>query len=152
MRKALFWAMMIFLFSSGVVFAKDAISIKAERMEALETKNQVIFTGNVEVKKKDFTLYADKLLVFYQEKNGKREVEKLEAFGRVKIKRGNLIAFAKKATYLKAKEELILEGDPVVWEGDNSVKGARIILYFAEDRYIAESSPEAPAEAIIFAE
>ncbi|OAG27109.1 lipopolysaccharide transport periplasmic protein LptA [Thermodesulfatator autotrophicus] len=143
---------MAFVFWCSLALAKEPISIKADHMEVLEKENKVIFTGHVVAKKKDFTIFADKLVVFYQLINGKREVKKIEATGKVKIKRGELLAHSEKASYFRDKDILILEGSPVIWQGDNTVKGSRITFYLSEERYVAESDPSERAEAILFTE
>ncbi|AEH45266.1 lipopolysaccharide transport periplasmic protein LptA [Thermodesulfatator indicus DSM 15286] len=150
MLKKWFLLLIFILLWGSLALAKEPVSIKADHMEVLEKENKVIFTGHVVAQKKDFTIYADKLVVFYHLVNGKREVKKIEATGKVKIKRGELIASAQKATYFRDKDILVLEGSPEVWQGDNTVRGSRIVIYLSEDRYVAESAPSERAEAILF--
>ncbi|NPA48746.1 MAG: lipopolysaccharide transport periplasmic protein LptA [Thermodesulfobacteria bacterium] len=134
----------------GMALAKTPITIKSDRMEVLQNQKIVVFSGNVVAKKANLTIYADRLLVYYDAKDGKREVKKLVAIGHVKIHKDDWIARAGKAVYFKPQEKIVLEDDPQVWQGDNTVKGARIILYLNEDRYVVESKPNKKAEAVIF--
>ncbi len=132
------------------VQAKTPITIKSDRMEVLQNQKVVVFSGHVVAKKKDLTIYADRLLVYYDQKEGKREVRKLVALGQVKIAKDDWIARAGKAVYFKNLEKIVLEDRPQIWQGDNTVKGARITLYLNEDRYVVESEANEKAEAVIF--
>ncbi len=132
------------------VQAKTPITIKSDRMEVLQNQKVVVFSGHVVAQKKDLTIYADRLLVYYDQKEGKREVRKLVALGQVKITKDDWIARAGKAVYFKNLEKIVLEDRPQIWQGDNTVKGARITLYLNEDRYVVESEANEKAEAVIF--
>ncbi len=150
-RLVLLGALFLLITLEGV-FAKTPITIKSDRMEVLQSQKIVVFSGNVVAKKADLTIYADRLLVYYTTKDGKREVKKLVAIGHVKIHKNDWIARAGKAVYFKIQEKIVLEDHPQVWQGDNTVKGSRITLYLNEDRYVVESEPHQKAEAIIFAD
>ncbi len=145
-----FFPLLLLCFWAQVSFAKTPITIKSDRMEVLQNQKVVVFSGNVVAKKADLTIYADRLLVYYATKNGKREVRKLVAIGKVKIHKGDWIARAGKAVYFKTEERIVLEDKPQVWQGENTVKGARITLFLNEDRYVVESEPSEKAEAVIF--
>ncbi len=148
MRKLLLILLFFYWPVSG--WAKSPITIKSDRMEVLSNQKVVVFSGHVVAKKKNLTIYADRLLVYYGQKGNKKEVRKLVAIGHVKINKDNWIARAGKAVYFKTLEKIVLEDHPQIWQGDNTVKGARITLYLNEDRYVVESEPSEKAEAIIF--
>ena len=151
MRRVLGVLLMWFALS-GLALAKSPITIKSDRMEVLQNQKVVVFSGHVVAKKKGLTIYADRLLVYYGTKDGKKEVRKLVAIGHVKINKDNWLARAGKAVYFKDLEKIVLEDHPEIWQGDNTVKGARITLFLNEDRYVVESEPGEKAEAVIFAD
>jgi len=131
---------------------KIPITIKSDRMEVIEDQNLVVFTGHVVAKRKDLTLYTDRLIVYYQKKDGRREIEKLVAVGHVKINKGEWVARSGKAVYFKKEEKIVLEDNPQVWQDENTIRGERIILYLNENRSVAESGPGHKAEVTIFEE
>ncbi len=127
------------------------IVIHSERMEVLQAQQVVVFTGEVKAQKKDFTLYADRLVVYYRkDEKGKREVTKMIALGHVKIVKGAWLAQAGKAVYFRKGERIVLTENPRVWQGDNVVRGEKITLYLKEDRSVVEAGPGQEAEAVIF--
>jgi len=152
MLKRILGAVLIVFLGIGQALARAPITIKSDRMEVLENQKIVVFSGNVVAKKAGLTIYAERLLVYYFSKEGKREVKKLVAIGHVKIHKDDWIARAGKAVYFKPEEKIVLEDHPQIWQGDNTVKGARIILFLNEDRYVVESEPHQKAEAVIFAD
>ncbi len=142
---------LLFWCSFTVWAAQEPIVIHSDRMEVLQDQQVVVFTGHVVARKRDFTLYADRLVVYYQKgKEGKQEVLKMVATGHVKIKEGAWLAQAGKAVYLKNDDKIVLTDKPTVWQGDNVVRGAKITLYLKDRRSVVEGAPEKEAEAVIF--
>ena len=152
-KKIVFLLLWVVFLSSPLAWAKKIpITIKSDRMEVLEDRNLVIFTGHVEARRKDLVIYADRLIVYYQKVNGKREINKLVAVGHVKINKGQWVATSGKAVYFKREEKIVLEDNPQIWQDENTVRGDRIILYLNENRSVAESGPGHKAEVTIFEE
>jgi lipopolysaccharide export system protein LptA len=137
----------------GSVWGKKVpITIKSDRMEVLENRDLVVFSGHVEARRLDLVLHADRLLVYYRKREGKREISKMVAVGNVKIRRGEWIASSGKAVYFKDQEKIVLEDNPQIWQGDNTVRGDKITLYLNENRSVAEARPGRKAEVTIFEE
>ena len=78
-----------------------------------------------------------------------REVERIEATGDVKIAYGTKRAHCEKAVYYVKEEKVVLEGHPMLWEGDNRLKGGRIVVFLKEDRAIAEGIGQEQVELTI---
>jgi len=132
--------------------------IHSKTLEADDKKRIVIFTGDVEGKRDDFTVYCQKMVVHYQKspaKDGTEEVatqiEKIVASGNVKIVRAEGgVATGQEAVYYQQDEKLVLTGKPVVKQDESSVEGDRITLYLKENRSVVESSSEKKVRAVIF--
>ncbi len=132
----------IFLFKILIIismpfflWAASEINVNADKMNVLETEGLVVFTGNVELTKKDLKVWADQLYVYYTNtKNEKKNVTKLVALGRVRIQKGKWEAYAGKAVYFRDQDLLVLEEEPKVWYDKNLVEGDIIKVYFKEDR------------------
>ncbi len=141
----------------GKAKPSQAIRITSDKMEAFDTKGTVVFSGNVVAKKGDLTIYADKLEVFYGEKKTadnkkKRNLKKIVVTGHLKIIQGRRKATAKEAIYYKPQEKIVLVRNAQVWDGQNTIKGDKIVLYVNENRSVVESSGKERVEAVVYSE
>ena len=119
---------------------RGPIHINSQQLEADYQAKLITFIGDVVAKQKEFTLYADRLLLFIDEKVN--EIEKIVARGNVRMVQENREATCHEATYYHREGTVVLEGEPVVREGDNRVSGKRIIYYIDEQKSVAESEGE----------
>ncbi len=134
------------------------IHIKANRLDSYNKENKIIFTGDVIAKKAELTIYADHMTVFYRKAEGKEagqgesadQVEKIFARGHVKITKAKRIATGDEAVYYEAEQNVILTGNPKVWEDNSMIKGNKITVFLAEDRSIVESQEGDRVEAIVY--
>lgn len=121
-----------------------ATNVKADKMVYDSAGQKVTFTGNVVVTHPDYTLTSDRLQLFLSEKSsGTSRAGELDA-GVLKriIAESNVdiklpegrTANCSKATYNVANETLTMEGNPVLREGPNQVRGDRMIFYLRENR------------------
>ena len=135
----------------------QAIRITSDKMEAFDQKGTVVFTGNVVAKKGNLTIYADRLEVFYDQvktadNKKKRRLKKIVFMGHLKIVQGRRKATAKEAIYYKPQEKIVLLKNAQVWDGPNTIKGDKIVLYVNENRSVVESSGKDRVEAVVFSE
>lgn len=169
-KRSLFWARcctctLLLLAPVAALHAADTANakpvptrIQANRMDSYNEENKIIFTGDVVAKKNEMTIYADHMTVYYRkvEKKdaapgeGAEEVEKIFAKGHVKIIKNKRVATSEEAVYHSAEQNLVLTGNPEVWEGNNMVKGDKITIFLAEDRSIVESREGKRIEAIVY--
>jgi lipopolysaccharide export system protein LptA len=132
--------------------------IKSKTLEADDKKKQVTFTGDVEAKRDDFTVFCQKLVVYYEkaaEQKGSEEasarIDKIVATGAVKIIRAEGgVATGEKGVYYQKGEKLVLTGKPVVKQGEDFVEGDVITLFLKEDRSVVESDKDKKVRAVIF--
>ncbi len=139
-----------FFLLTGFSFGATPITIHSDRMEVIQNKEVVVFTGKVVAKKEDFILYADSLVVHYQSKNGKREIVKMVASGNVRFVKDNWIAHSGKAIYFREDEKILLEDNPSIWHGEDVVRGDKITFYLREDRGVVEGKLGHKVEAVVF--
>ena len=78
-----------------------------------------------------------------------QEVEKVEAFGTVRILAGNRRGEANHATYETKAGKIVLDGNPVISQGDDIIKGKVITYFVDEKRSLVTSDPEKRVEVII---
>jgi lipopolysaccharide export system protein LptA len=136
--------------------------------QSLAFKNQehkAIFEGRVVMKKGEFTMHADQMVVHFDETPpapastgsgkaaaspraqtpdlptfGNRGVALIESTGNVLLEQGDKKARSKKALYYQREEKLVLTGDPEVWEAGYRVTGTKMTMFLKEDRSVVEGS------------
>ncbi|MCL2028944.1 MAG: lipopolysaccharide transport periplasmic protein LptA [Deltaproteobacteria bacterium] len=138
--------------------SRGPIAISADRLETDDAAGVVHFIGAVVARQGSMTLTCDRMKVFYTVEPsgegeaassplgaGNREIDRVEAFDRVKMVDGDRLAVGDHAIYLarKAPRRLILTGNARVWQGRDSLTGHRVIYFLDEKRSVAESKPGA---------
>ncbi len=120
----------------GFTASRAPIDITSDTVEANQKTNTVVFKGNVVAKQEDTTLYANMVTVFYDEKT--KKLKEIVATGNVKVVQLEKRATSQKATFDQDKNKVILDGDAVVREGANVIRGERITFYVDEERSVVE--------------
>jgi lipopolysaccharide export system protein LptA len=125
------------------------ITVKSNEMTADNKGKTAIFTGRVVAKQDDITIFSDKLVVGYADKN--KEVEKVEAVGNVRIVQQNRTGFADQAVYDSHNGRIVLTGTPRVVQGGDRISGKVITYYVDDDKSDVSSGgdPKARVEAVI---
>ena len=135
--------------SSATKKREAPTTITADRLEVNRKEAHAIYTGNVVAKTTDFSVTADRMDFYFDEKT--EAVERMVAVGNVEIFRndGSKVA-AERATYYALHEKVVLEGHPRAWQEGNMVSGARITLYIEEDRQVVEGDGVERVMAVIY--
>lgn len=125
------------------------ITVKSNEMTADNKGKTAVFTGKVVARQGDITIYSDKLIVGYADKNS--EVDKIEAHGNVRIVQLNRTGFADHALYESRNGRIVLTGTPRVVQGGDSVSGKVITYYLDDDKSEVSSGgdPKSRVEAVI---
>jgi lipopolysaccharide export system protein LptA len=148
------------------------LHITAARLEADQNERVVIFSGQVKATYGDSILYADQLRVYYeqppagtktpapaaQEKKdtsplgdlGGGKINRIVARGGVRLVQEDKVATGQEATYFRAKDEIVLVGNPQLWRAENTLKGERIIFNLRTNKVLVESSPKKRVEANLY--
>jgi len=88
---------------------KGPVTITAQRLEAEYEKRLITYIGDVVAKQEDFTLYADRVLLFIN-KEGKG-IEKIVAQGNVRMVQATRTVTCQEATYYYDEGRLVLGGE-----------------------------------------
>jgi lipopolysaccharide export system protein LptA len=127
------------------------ITIKSNEMTADNRGKMAVFSGKVVAKQGDITIFSDKLIVNYADKNG--EVDKVEAIGNVRIVQLNRTGIASQAVYESRDGRITLTGspNPKVTQGMDSVSGKTITYYVDDDKSFVSGGgdPNSRVEAVI---
>ena len=114
------------------------INITSERMEAYNKKDLIIFYGNVKATRQDTTLWADRMDIYLNKES--KKISRIVALGNVKVNQEDKNATAEKGTYFDDTQEILLEGNPLVWQKNNVLKGTSITLHLDQDRIVVNSA------------
>jgi len=120
----------------GFTASRAPIDITSDTVEADQKTNTVIFKGNVVAKQEDITLYANTLTILYDPNT--KKLKEIVAVGNVKVLQLDRRATGQKATFDQDKNKVILDGEAVVREGANVIRGERITFYVDEERSVVE--------------
>lgn len=148
-------ALLIFLLVLSSALAQDRkvpVEIRASRLEADYSKGVLHFIGQVVVKRGDFLMESQQMRVYLTSRNGTQEVDWVEAWGEVKLSQQKRRGTCGRALYFARDERVVLEEDPVLWEGENRIKGGRIVVFLREDRAIVEGAPGKGVELTVVEE
>jgi len=126
--------------TSGFGFSTSSrapIDVTSDTVEANQKQNMVMFKGNVVAKQEDITLYANMIVVYYNPET--KKLKEIRAVGEVRIVQLDRRATGQKATFEQDENRVVLEGDAVLREGENVIRGERVIYYVDEGRSVVEA-------------
>ena len=153
------------------------LHITSSKLEADQTAGVVTFTGQVKATYGESILYSDELRVFFQKKPeaakgkapapeasgakdgasqspfgelGGDKIDRIVATGQVKFVQEDRVATGQEATYFKDRDEVVLVGNPQLWQAENNLKGERIIFNLKDNKMRVESSPQKRVEAHLY--
>ncbi|OGP61889.1 MAG: hypothetical protein A2169_00210 [Deltaproteobacteria bacterium RBG_13_47_9] len=87
-------------------------------------------------KQENITLHANTLVITYDPNT--KKLKEITAVGNVKIVQLDRRATSQKATFYQNENKVILDGEAVVREGENVIRGERVIFYIEEERSVVE--------------
>jgi lipopolysaccharide export system protein LptA len=122
--------------SFGFTTSRAPIDITSDTVEADMKTNTITFKGNVVAKQEDTTLYANTLTITYDQ--NEKKVKEIVAVGNVKVVQLERRATGQKATFDQDKNKVVMDGEAVVREGTNVIRGERITFYVDEERSVVE--------------
>ena len=120
----------------GFTTSRAPIDIISDSVEADQKQNRVTFKGNVVAKQEDTTLYANTLIILYDPDT--KKLREIMAIGNVKLVQLERRATGQKATFRLEENKAVLEGEAVIREGENVIRGERMTFYVDEERSIVE--------------
>ncbi len=140
------------------------IQIQSDRLDAYQEKKLVVFSGNAVATQGEKTIKADRLLIYYKdkdrpatpEKSNKMDMgtagdlEKLEAQGQVVITQTNRVVTGDHAVFYQDSQKIVMTGNAVMREGKNMVKGEKIVVFLDENRGVIEGSERKRVTATIY--
>lgn len=99
------------------------------------------FEGNVVAKRGESTLYANKMVVYYEDEQKGGNIKMIEVIGNVKLVKGERTITSHRATYFPVPEEkVVFTGEPRATDGKNLLTGEKITYFIKDDRSLIEKS------------
>jgi lipopolysaccharide export system protein LptA len=120
----------------GFTASRAPIDVTSDTVEANQKENTVTFKGNVIAKQEETTLYANTVVIYYDPNT--KGLKEITAMGNVKVVQSNRRATGQKVTFNQDQNKVVLDGEAVVREGDNVIRGERITFYVDEERSVVE--------------
>ncbi|MDX8398300.1 MAG: lipopolysaccharide transport periplasmic protein LptA [Mariprofundaceae bacterium] len=99
------------------------VEIESEQMNVDHLNHKAEFKGGVHLVRGDFDLRCDRLLAYYQD----NELQRAEAFGRVRMQQGDKRGASNKAVFDQASDVLTLIGEASVEDGQGVIRGEKIV-------------------------
>lgn len=141
-----------FLSAQTIPFAfaetKEQTTITSQKMTVQGKSRRTIFEGMVVLKKRDFVMRSDHMVVTFKkgvqagsqetEEGTASRVDRIEASGKVVIERSDGKATCGRALYHKDEEKLVLTESPVAWQGGTKVEGSQMTMFLKEERSVVE--------------
>lgn len=124
------------------------IEVTALQLDADQGQRQATFTGEVVAKQGDIVLYCDKLIVYSMPEED--QVDRLEAFGQVRVVQLDRTATADRAVYRQLQGTLTLYGNAEVHQGQNNIAGNEITVFLQENRSVVKGGDSGRVKAILF--
>jgi len=130
------------------------VKITSERMTYDEKKQIVSFIGNVVAEHEGLTMWADNISAYFVSAGKKSlkadSIDRIVAKGNVRAEKGKTKGSCGKVTYKVAERVLIMEENPVLNDGPNSITGDVIRYYVRENRSEVVGNKGKRVEAIFF--
>jgi len=117
---------------------KGPVIVTSEMLTADNKARTALFERSVVARSTDMTIYADKMLVHYEEGSG--NVTRIDAEGNVKVTKEARVITSREAVYYAGEEKVIFTGDPRAVEGENVVTGKKMTYLMNDDLFLVEDS------------
>jgi len=122
--------------SFGFTSSRSPIEITSDTVEGDQKQNRITFKGNVVAKQEDATLYANTVVIHYDSEM--KRIKEIIATGNVRVVQLDRRATCQKVIFYQNESKIVLEGEAVIREGDNVVRGERVVYLIDEERSYVE--------------
>lgn len=116
----------------------DPVDIKSDRLTIHQKQQRAIFEGNVKTVQGELKINCQKLTVNYAGEKDKSaragEIKQMVFTGSVSISQKNRSGHCEKAVYDRVAGRIVCTGKPWVVEGENRIRGDRIVYLLEEDQ------------------
>ncbi len=143
----------------------DPINFEADRAEVFDNEKRAVLIGNVRVQQGESTLQTGRLVIFYEDNSAQsgnqgraattsprqaqsaantsqtQNVRRFEMQGGVIVRSKNQVATAERGSFDARRNEAIMEGNVVLTQCDNVMRGARLHADLTANRVRLDAAP-----------
>lgn len=119
------------------------VNFSADRIEVQDRADRVVVTGNVHVTQGDLIIDSARMTVAYHNASGV-EIDRIDASGDVRIRRGNDTARGNVAIYDLNARVITMLGNVELTQGTNRLTGGRLIMDLRSGRSTVDGRGTAP--------
>lgn len=114
----------------------EPVNIEADRLEVFDDRKVAVFSGNVVVQQADMTMRTPSLEVRYDGADGQQgagSISRIDARGGVEIVSEDQTARGDSAVFQVPEQIVTLNGNVVLSQGDNILRGNQLIVDLANN-------------------
>jgi lipopolysaccharide export system protein LptA len=141
------------------------VRITSDKMVYNQADNSVFFQGNVHGTHTDMAIWAERITAYFADKKKGKDpkqqqdkgpgdfgdsIERIVAEGNVRLVANKNEGACGKLTYFVAEGVIRMDGNPILREGQNTVRGDSIKFYIRENRSEVLSGDKRRVEAIFY--
>ena len=138
------------------------VRITSDKMVYNQAENSVVFQGNVHGTHTDMAIWAERITAYFSDKKNKDQkqdkgagdfgdtIERIVAEGNVRLVANKNEGACAKLTYNVPQAVIRMDGNPILREGQNSIRGESIMFYIRENRSEVLSGTQRRVEAIFY--
>ncbi len=133
----------------GELRSDKPINITADRMDAFQKENRVIFEGNVVVQQEETFLYAKKIIADMAPQKEGGGIKKVVALENVKITQNDRVATCDRAEFDNVTRTIELHGNPKIWQGKDWIDGQKVTVQLDQEKMTVVGTADKRVSAVL---
>jgi outer membrane protein assembly factor BamD len=125
------------------------INITADRMDAFQRENRVIFEGNVVVRQEETYIYARRITADMASQEDGGGIRKVVALRDVRITQRDRVATCDKAEFDHISRTIELSGKPKIWQGKDWIDGEKVVVQLDQEKMTVVGSQDKRVSAVL---
>ncbi|MGQ9654089.1 MAG: lipopolysaccharide transport periplasmic protein LptA [Thermodesulfobacteriota bacterium] len=134
----------------GQLKGDKPINISADRMDAFQRENRVIFEGNVVVNQEETYIYAQRITADMASQETGGGIQKVVAVKNVRITQNDRVATCDRAEFDHISRTIELSGSPKIWQGKDWIDGERVLVNLDQDKMTVVGGEEKRVSAVLY--
>jgi lipopolysaccharide transport protein LptA len=126
------------------------INITADRMDAFQKENRVVFEGNVVVNQRDTYIYAQRISAELAPQELGGGIRKVVALKDVRITQKDRVATCDRAEFDNISRVIELSGNPKIWSGKDRIDGERVVIQLDQEKMTVVGSEDRRVSAVLY--
>ncbi len=133
----------------GELRSDKPINITADRMDAFQRENRVIFEGNVVAQQEETYLYARRIVADMAPQDQGGGIRKVVAQDNVRITQNDRVATCDRAEFDHLRRTIELHGNPKIWQGKDWIDGEKVLVQLDQEKMTVVGSQEKRVSAVL---